>query len=65
VRNYHELGECSRVTKVTGRVIWLTWVAAALETIPWKGTRLEHGVHLDNPIWLKIFKNIMFRELPP
>jgi hypothetical protein len=38
---------------------------AALGTILWKGARLGHSAHLDNPIWLKVFKNRMFRELPP
>jgi hypothetical protein len=28
-------------------------------------TRLGHNVDLDNPIWLNVFKNRMFRELPP
>jgi hypothetical protein len=34
-------------------------------TIPWKGARLGHNRDLDNPIWSKVFKNEMFRELPP
>jgi hypothetical protein len=34
-------------------------------TMPWKGTRLGHNRDLDKPIWSKVFKNRMFRELPP
>jgi hypothetical protein len=33
--------------------------------MPWKGARLGHSIALDNPIWSKVFKNRMFRELPP
>jgi hypothetical protein len=40
-------------------------IAAALETMPWKGARLGHSRDLDNPIWLKVFRNRMFKELPP
>jgi hypothetical protein len=40
-------------------------VAAAPVTILWKGARVKSSTHLDNPIWLKVFKNRIFRELPP
>jgi hypothetical protein len=40
-------------------------VATAPGTMPWKGARLEHSKDLDNPIWSKVFRNIIFRELPP
>jgi hypothetical protein len=40
-------------------------VAAALATMPWIGARLGHNRDLDNPIWSKVFKNRMFRQLPP
>jgi hypothetical protein len=40
-------------------------VAAAPGTMPWKGDRLGHNIVLDNPIWSKVFKNKMYRELPP
>jgi hypothetical protein len=55
----------SLVPKVTGRAIWLTGVTAAPGTMPWKGARLEHSRDLDNPIWLKVFRNRMFKELAP
>jgi hypothetical protein len=54
----------SRVSKVSGRVIWPIGVAAVPGTIPWKGVRLGCSRDLDSPIWLKVFKNRMFRELP-
>jgi hypothetical protein len=55
----------SCVSKVTGRAIWPIGVAAAPGTMPWKGTRLGCSRDLDNPIWSKVFRNIMFKELPP
>jgi hypothetical protein len=55
----------SRVPKVTGRMIWPMGVTAALGTMPWKGARLEHNRDLDNPIWLKVFRNRMLKEVPP
>jgi hypothetical protein len=39
-------------------------VAVAPGTMPWKGARLGRSIALHNPIWLKVFKNRMFRELP-
>jgi hypothetical protein len=33
--------------------------------MPWKGAQLGHNKDLNNPIWSKVFKNRMFRELPP
>jgi hypothetical protein len=55
----------SRVLKVTGRTIWPMGVAATPGTMPWKGARLGRNKDLDNPIWSKVFRNIMFKELPP
>jgi hypothetical protein len=55
----------SRVPKVTGRMIWPTGVATAPVTMSWMGSRLGCSRDLDNPIWLNVFRNIMFRELPP
>jgi hypothetical protein len=55
----------SRVPKVTGRTIWPMGVAATPGTMPWKGAQLGHNKDLDNPIWSKVFRNIMFKELPP
>jgi hypothetical protein len=64
--NYlYSVRKFSRVLKVTGRVIWPTGVAAALGTITWKGAQLGRSADLDNPIWSKVFKNKIFRELPP
>jgi hypothetical protein len=40
-------------------------VTATLGTILRKGARLGCSVVLDSPIWSKVFKNKMFRELPP
>jgi hypothetical protein len=40
-------------------------VVATLGTILWKGALLKCSVDLDSPIWSKVFKNRMFRELPP
>jgi hypothetical protein len=54
-----------RVLKVMGRTIWLMGVAAALGTMPWKGAQLECIKDLDNLIRSKVFRNKMFRELPP
>jgi hypothetical protein len=36
-----------------------------LGIVPWKGAQLGHNRDLDKPIWSKVFKNRMFRELPP
>jgi hypothetical protein len=33
--------------------------------MPWNEARLGPNTDLDNPIWWKIFKNRMFKELPP
>jgi hypothetical protein len=33
--------------------------------MPWNKARLGHSVDLDNPIWSKVFKNRMFREMSP
>jgi hypothetical protein len=55
----------SQVPKVTGRAIWPMGVAAAPGTMLWKGARLGHSKDLDNPIWSKVLRNRMFRELPP
>jgi hypothetical protein len=40
-------------------------VIAAPGTMPWKRARLGHSKNLDNPIWSKVFRNRMFKELPP
>jgi hypothetical protein len=40
-------------------------VAAALGTMLWKGAQLGCRRDLDNPIWLNVFRNRKFRELPP
>jgi hypothetical protein len=55
----------SRVPKATGRVIWLTGVTTMPGTMPSKGPRLEHNRDLDKSIRSKVFRNKMFRELPP
>jgi hypothetical protein len=39
-------------------------VAATQGTMPWKRAQLRCSSDLDKPIWLKVFKNRMFRELP-
>jgi hypothetical protein len=54
-----------RVLKVTGRVIWPMGVTDSPGTIPWKGARLGCSANLYNPIWWKVIKNRIFRELPP
>jgi hypothetical protein len=61
----YSMQKFSRVLKVTRRVIWLTEVTATLGTIPWKGAQLGRSTDMESPIWLKVFKNRMFRELPP
>jgi hypothetical protein len=40
-------------------------VTVAPGTMPWKGAQLGHRRDLDNPIWLKVLRNRMFKELPP
>jgi hypothetical protein len=40
-------------------------VAATLGTILCKGAQLKHSTDLESPIWSKVFKNRMFKELPP
>jgi hypothetical protein len=47
-----------------GRAIWPR-VVATPGTMPWKGARLGHNKDLDNPIWLRVCMNRMFRELAP
>jgi hypothetical protein len=39
-------------------------VAATQGTMPWKGAQLGCSSDLDKPIWSKVLKNRMFRELP-
>jgi hypothetical protein len=34
-------------------------------TFSWKGARLTRSTDLESSIWSKVFKNRMFRELPP
>jgi hypothetical protein len=31
----------------------------------WNGAQLGCSADLDNPIWTKVFRNRMFKELPP
>jgi hypothetical protein len=40
-------------------------IAAAPGTIPWKGARLVCRMDLDSPIWSKVFRKRMLRELLP
>jgi hypothetical protein len=47
------------------RVIYPMGVTAAPWTMPWNEARLGRSADLDKPIWLNVFKNRMFRELPP
>jgi hypothetical protein len=39
--------------------------ATAPGTMPWKGAQLGHSRDLGNSIWLNVFRNKMFRGLPP
>jgi hypothetical protein len=59
------LRKFSDVPKVTGRKIRSMGVVAAPGTLPWKGAHLICSRDLGNPIWLKVFRNKMFKELPP
>jgi hypothetical protein len=43
----------------------MTGVVATPGTMPWKGAQLGCRSDLDNPIRSNVFKNRIFRELPP
>jgi hypothetical protein len=61
--NYmYSVRKFSRVSKGTGRVIWLTRVTAAPRDYCMEGARLGRSVVLDSSIWLKVFRNIMLEN---